>query len=284
MRSVGGFVCRPHAKGPMKALTELRNILRDQRLSGPSRALSEAIVVRVRQVLEQHGLGDQYPGLQLMCHWVVHTALRDSSLIYDRLTEVSLAMQRAHANEVADEGRYANFARVGATVLDLDGLRDELRQLLDAAGLSKLVVDDHAYWYEFACGLLGLICEKPIGWPDSAPPTKKPARRYFDRFQLGAEVKIPTAVRTIEVFVQDGQFKLQMLTNSRIGHIFTVASARPFSEFDSGLIATTGWAQVRVLDQGTGEEGGPADSVTLRFLGELAVDGPAGEPARRGQQ
>ena len=225
----------------MKTANDLRSRLGQLKRDGPSRDASEAIVMRLRVLLEHHKLGGEYPTLQLMCHWVAHASLRESSTIYDWLARVTNAMRFAANSD--ETGRYAALIRTGASSLNLDGLRGEVRTVLLRLGHDPFLVDEQAHWYEFVCGLLGLICEKTIGLPDDRRVLSKPARRYVQAFGALAATSDhhDAAATSIDVYVEDGKFRLHLATNSSTHWSFIVASFAPFIEYDAGSISTSEW-------------------------------------------
>jgi hypothetical protein len=232
----------------MKAVNDVRLRLTELRRTGPSRAMTELLMSRIRTLLENRGCGDKYPTLRLMCHWSFHDRLRDLSLIYDWLAEVTSALRKMFDNPSSSTNReLVALTRAGATRLNLDGLRTELRTFLGEEHLDTLVVTDAQYWYEFVCGLLEMISERKIGLPDRPEEYKKPAQRYVERIARAPTPCVQVSVSTIEVFVQDGKFKLLLTTTSRMHHVFTVASASPFTEYDAGSLPTTEWADVPMV-------------------------------------
>jgi hypothetical protein len=227
----------------VKSVNDLRLRLAELRKSGPSRDLVEGILVRLRPLLERRGSGEEFPTLQLMCHWAFHDRLRDASIIYATLTRLTLALRQLFDNPSPNSNaQSAAFTKAGATALNLDGLRSEMRLFLSRERLGTFVTDEQAHWYEFVCGLLEIISERIIGLPEPGKPLSKPARRYVEAVQRAPTSGFPGSIATIEVLVKDGKFKLHLKTTSNVHWAFTIASLEPFSEYDAADLPTTEWA------------------------------------------
>lgn len=222
----------------LKALRVLKRRLAELRERGPNRDLTEPIMVQVRQVLEQRSYRNDFVQLHLMCHWVVHASLHDSALIYKWLTATTASVRGLFTGD----GSVADNTKAGATVLDLDGLRMQLRELLRRETVDLLIADDDMCWYQFLQGLLGCIYENPIGVPDAPPAAKSHAAKYLAQYRQPDRPWLE-CIKRIEVFVKDDRFKVKLDTMGRFAHIFTVASANPFCEYDSFGLPETEWAK-----------------------------------------
>lgn len=232
----------------MKSLQDLATVLSELGPSGPTRKDALELMVQFRLILEENKWGRDFPTLQFACHWVVHAALQESGWIYERFERVNTTIRAAFVPGGQPGGR-ASMTKAAATILDLDDLRAEVRQLLVRGNLSAELADSDPQWYELVCGLLGRIREKPIGFPESAmkPDDLKTgtARGYAKNSgAFNAAISFSDiAVRSVDVFVDRGKFKLQVRTNDRVHLVFTVASKNPFREYDAGSLPDADWTK-----------------------------------------
>lgn len=205
-------------------------------------------MVLVRQLIEHRQSVRLFPVVQLLCHLVVHVRLRDSALIYSWLGSLTTKVRDAYDSPANSNVNGAQFTKAGATVLDLDGFRTQLRDLLSGERLDTLIVDDPAHWYEFVCGLLAIICEKPIGLPTDPKDRKKHATRYFQTYSHPVNGLLTACICELEVLIKDDKFKIVLRTFSGLDWVCTLASANPFCEYDAGGLPTTEWADTIKVD------------------------------------
>ena len=226
----------------MKAIRELRSRLARLGSSGPSRDQTEGILIRVRKVLEERPYRAEFLHLHFMCHWIVHSSLSDSPLIYRWLTTTSDAAFALFSGTSS----FAELTKTGATVLDLDGLRAQLRGLLVREQLPSLVTDQDHFWYFFVQGLLECIYENPIGVPKAGHGNKRAnerAQAYLAKYTATPEKPWLNCIREIEVFVKDKKFKVATHSQGRLNWVFTIATMYPFMEFDAFGLPDSPWAE-----------------------------------------
>ncbi len=226
----------------MKALRELKQLLSELEASKPSPDFTESTMLRVRKILEARAYRGEFVHLHFFCHWVVHASLHDSPLIYKWLTvasDAAIGLFNGRTNP-------AECIKVGATILNLDGLRAQLRSLLARERLDTFLADSDDYWYCFVQGLLACIYETPIGVPEVGQGNAKAherAQKYLAQYSAAPDKPFLDCIRTIEVFVQDNKFKVILRSQGRFEPLFTVANMYPFMEFDAMGLATSPWAE-----------------------------------------
>ena len=110
-----------------------------------------AILVFLRQHLEEAGLRKKYGLISFYCDWTLHVSLdrKPAKKILDDIFDV-----------LDDESRNLND-RV-CEILMMEGLRSEINEILRNEGITTKVFDSKTIWKQFVSLLHGLILEKPL--------------------------------------------------------------------------------------------------------------------------